>query len=85
MFKFVRSCLRLIAIFCLVVGLTSFAHAQQFELHKGDHICIVGNTLAERMQLLVEFSDLVLQNHPRVWEPVDAEPAPGRIRVLSIA
>lgn len=41
-------------------------------------------TLAERMQLLVEFSDLVLQNHPRVWEPVDAEPASGRIRVLSI-
>lgn len=24
--------------------------AQQFELHKGDHVCIVGNTLAERMQ-----------------------------------
>ena len=26
------------------------ANAQQLELQKGDHICIVGNTLAERMQ-----------------------------------
>lgn len=33
-------------------------------------------TLAERMQLLVEFSDLVLQNHPRM-EPVDAQPTSG--------
>ncbi len=41
-------------------------------------------TLAERMQLLVEYSELVLQNRPRVWEPVDAEQASGRIRVLSI-
>src|SRR3954464_13588571 len=26
------------------------ADAPKFELHKGDHICIIGNTLAERMQ-----------------------------------
>jgi putative heme-binding domain-containing protein len=29
---------------------TPLAHAQKLELQKGDHICIVGNTLAERMQ-----------------------------------
>ena len=26
------------------------ASAQNLELKKGDHICIIGNTLAERMQ-----------------------------------
>ena len=41
---------------CLLVALlawncvASLANAQEFTLNKGDHICIVGNTLAERMQ-----------------------------------
>src|SRR5215831_12241422 len=30
--------------------LAGFVSAADFELKKGDHICIVGNTLAERMQ-----------------------------------
>ena len=38
----------------------------------------------ERMSLLVEFTDLVLQNQPRVWEQSSAESSPGRIRVLSL-
>jgi putative heme-binding domain-containing protein len=34
----------------LVLGLTSLSPAAPLELKKGDHICLVGNTLAERMQ-----------------------------------
>jgi glucose/arabinose dehydrogenase len=38
----------------VLVGLVAFsrsmAHAAPLELKKGDHICIIGNTLAERMQ-----------------------------------
>src|SRR5947208_17110806 len=29
---------------------SQFALAADFELKKGDHVCIIGNTLAERMQ-----------------------------------
>ena len=39
--------------------------------------------LEERMELLVEFTELVLQNHPPVWEQLNAEPASGRICILS--
>ncbi len=34
----------------LVLFATAVVQAQNFEFKKGDHICIVGNTLAERMQ-----------------------------------
>ncbi len=34
----------------LVLAATAHAAAEEFTLKKGDHICIVGNTLAERMQ-----------------------------------
>ena len=34
----------------LLLFFPAFAAAQPFELKKGDHICIIGNTLAERMQ-----------------------------------
>ena len=34
----------------LALLVPTLASAQQFKLEKGDHICIVGNTLAERMQ-----------------------------------
>ena len=38
-----------LALFVLLV-FAAAAPAQEFTLNKGDHICIVGNTLAERMQ-----------------------------------
>src|SRR5438477_10949797 len=34
----------------ILVALAAPLQAQSLELRKGDHICIVGNTLAERMQ-----------------------------------
>lgn len=39
-----------LAALSLLLLLGSLAEAQQLELKPGDHICIVGNTLAERMQ-----------------------------------
>src|SRR5437899_6740093 len=29
---------------------TAAVHSETFPLHKGDHICLIGNTLADRMQ-----------------------------------
>ena len=39
--------------------------------------------LAERMDLLCFFTDLILDNNPDILEQKDAQPIPGRIRVLS--
>src|SRR6516225_1525542 len=38
----------LLIAFCCSVG--GIAAAAPLELHKGDHICLIGNTLADRMQ-----------------------------------
>ena len=42
-------------------------------------------TLAERMQLLCEYTDLVLESNPKAAEINRAQSSSGRIRVLSIA
>src|SRR5438309_8599632 len=43
--KWMTALILLVSIVC-----TSDAQAAGLELKKGDHICIIGNTLAERMQ-----------------------------------
>jgi hypothetical protein len=40
-------------------------------------------SLAERMDLLCFFTDLILENNPDILEQKDAQPISGRIRVLS--
>jgi hypothetical protein len=40
-------------------------------------------TLKERADLLCYFTDLVLENNPKVAERKNAQPVAGRIRVLS--
>jgi hypothetical protein len=42
-------------------------------------------TLSERMDLLCLFTDLVLENNPRIADRKDAKPIAGRVRVLSKA
>jgi hypothetical protein len=42
-------------------------------------------SLMERMELLCQFTDLVLENNPRIVERKNAEPITGRVRVLSKA
>jgi len=41
-------------------------------------------TLAERMEMLCLFTDLILENNPKVVElKEDVKPASGRVRVLT--
>ena len=40
-------------------------------------------SLEERMDLLCFFTDLILENNPDILEQKDAQPIPGRVRVLS--
>jgi hypothetical protein len=41
--------------------------------------------LAERMELLCFFTDLILENNPEIVNIKDAQPIAGRVRVLSKA
>jgi hypothetical protein len=40
-------------------------------------------SLAERMEMLCQFTDLVLENNPMIVESLDYQPAVGRVRILS--
>jgi hypothetical protein len=42
-------------------------------------------SLAERMELLCEFTELVLENNPQVTEVGRAQSSTGRVCVLSVA
>ncbi len=42
-------------------------------------------SLAERMEILCSFTDLVLENNPEIAERKDDKPFAGRVRVLSKA
>ena len=39
--------------------------------------------LAERMELLCLFTDLILATNPRIVEQKDAQPVAGRVRLLA--
>ena len=41
---------RLSPALCVLIVLAVTAHAATLEIREGDHICLIGNTLAERMQ-----------------------------------
>ncbi len=40
-------------------------------------------SLSERMDMLCFFTDLILDNNPKIIEPKNAQPTSGRICVLS--
>ena len=48
----------------LLVLVGNFAYAVDFELKKGDHICIVGGTMAERMQHFGSFEAALHARYP---------------------
>ncbi|HEV3144491.1 MAG TPA: PVC-type heme-binding CxxCH protein [Gemmataceae bacterium] len=56
---------RLLFAICLCLVLAPLAHAEDFELKKGDHICIVGNTLADRMQHFGWLETLIHARYPQ--------------------
>lgn len=57
--------LSLAAFFCLFLATSvSFAQDSKLKLEPGDHICIVGNTLAERMQHHGWLETLIQAAHP---------------------
>src|SRR5579872_1637726 len=53
------------AVVALVVWGGSVVQGADFEVNKGDHICIIGNTLAERMQHHGWLETLLLSRFPK--------------------
>src|SRR5262249_60513840 len=56
-----RRLLSLVAVFALC----SAAPAQTLELKKGEHVCIIGNTLADRMQHFGWLETLIQARFPQ--------------------
>ncbi len=42
-------------------------------------------SVAERMDMLCAFTDMILSANPRISEQKDAEPVEGRVRVLTLS
>lgn len=53
-------------VLSLTLGLSLPAAAAQLELKKGDHICLVGNALAERLQHHNQWETLLYQRFPKL-------------------
>ena len=56
---------RLVAIACLWIVVPAALPAQPLELKKGDHVCIVGNALGERMQHYGNLEALIHSRYPQ--------------------
>lgn len=61
----------------------SISHDRQDETLEAKARWFQSLTLSERMDLLCEFTDLILSTNPEIVEQKDAQPVEGRIRVLS--
>ncbi|QDT59541.1 hypothetical protein SV7mr_20490 [Stieleria bergensis] len=60
-----RTALRMaVPVFLGVTGLASLADAGDLKLQKGDHLCLVGNALGERMQTQNEWETLLHTRFP---------------------
>jgi hypothetical protein len=61
----------------------SISHDRQEETPEAKVRWFRSLSLAERMELLCFFTELILAANPRIVEQRDAQPVAGRVRVLS--
>jgi len=61
----------------------SISHDRQEETIEAKARWFQSLSLTERMDLLCLFTDLILSNNPEIVEQKDAQPIPGRVRVLT--
>jgi hypothetical protein len=78
-----RQCSRLVVQYQLMNQ--SISHDRNDESLEAKARWFQSLSLAERMELLCEFTELVLENNPRVPEVGRAQSSTGRVHVLSIA
>jgi len=61
----------------------SVTHDRQEETIEAKTLWFRSLTLAERMDMLCAFTELLLLTNPKIVEQLDAEPVKGRILVLT--
>jgi len=61
----------------------AISHSRQEESSEAKARWFQSLSLSERMDYLCFFTDLILQNNPKILEKKNAQPAWGRFRVLS--
>jgi len=64
-------------IFCTFATLSFSAIAEPLPLKKGDHICIIGNTLADRMQHSGYLEALIHAKFPQTSWSFEISASPG--------
>ena len=62
----------------------SVTHDRQEETIEAKTLWFRSLTLAERMDMLCAFTELLLLTNPKIVEQRDAEPAKGRVLVLEM-
>jgi hypothetical protein len=60
------------------------SHSRQDETSDAKARWFQSLPLSDRMDLLCVFTDLVLENNPKIVDLKDAQPASGRVCVLSL-
>ena len=63
----------------------TISHSRQEETPEAKARWFQSLPLSERMNLLCAFTDLILENNPRIVESKHAQPASGRVLVLTKA
>src|SRR3954471_24224296 len=59
-----RHCLMAAVVFLALMGAIEGSRAGVLELRKGDHICLVGNALGERLQFANDWETLLYARFP---------------------
>jgi hypothetical protein len=63
----------------------SITHDRQEETIEAKALWFRSLTLAERMEMLCEFTELLLMTNPRIMEQHNAQPIEGRVLILTKA
>jgi hypothetical protein len=68
-----------------IMSLPAVSHNRDDETPETKALWFQSLTLAQRMEHLCAFTELILAVNPRIVEQRDAQPSQGRVRVLSKA
>jgi len=60
------------------------SHSREDETPEAKALWFQSLSVEERMELLCEWTDLILENNPGILERKSAQPITGRVRVLEL-
>lgn len=69
----------------IIMAIQAISHDRQDETIEAKALWFQSLSLAERMELLCAFTELLLITNPKIVEQHDAQPAARRVRILSAA